>query len=166
MAGSRSASLPALTTINSFPIARAAFGIRCNVTPTLGLFKLTRKPITDAFGTSWLSSSSRFPPRSTVSIAIPVMLPPGRLRPATKPSLTGSPPTPVNTIGIELAAFAATAATVVPETKTLTGRATSSRASREDDHNHLPPSDIRSQHFGLRYSPPPSIQRERRPTYL
>jgi hypothetical protein len=64
MAGSRSASLPALTTINSFPIARAAFGIRCNVTPTLGLFKLTRKPITDAFGTSWLSSSSRFPPRS------------------------------------------------------------------------------------------------------
>jgi hypothetical protein len=58
---------------------------------------------------------------------IPVALPPGRARLATKPSLTGSSLTP-NTIGIvEVAAFAASAVAAFPDTAiTATRRRTNS----------------------------------------
>src|SRR5262249_12494011 len=60
----------------------------------------------------------------------PVALPPGRLRLATKPILTGSPPT-VNTIGIvDVAALAASAEGSPPVVaRTATPRRTRSAAS-------------------------------------
>ena len=59
----------------------------------------------------------------------PVTLPPGRLRLATRPSLTGSSPTP-KTIGIvAVAALAASAAGVPVATITATWRRTRSAAS-------------------------------------
>ena len=42
-----------------------------------------------AFGTSWRSSSSRFGSNCAAKKLTPVTLPPGRLRLATRPSLTG-----------------------------------------------------------------------------
>ena len=60
-----------------------------------------------AVGTSSFSSSTLFAHISEENTLIPVTLPPGRLKPATKPSWTGSG-TAVNTIGIvEVAALAA-----------------------------------------------------------
>src|SRR5262249_53664027 len=60
-------------------------------------------------GPSSCSNPSRFASGTVVKRLTPVALPPGRLRLATKPILTGSPPT-VNTIGIvEVAALAASA---------------------------------------------------------
>ena len=55
------------------------------------------------------SSSSRLGSSSTVNKLTPVALPPGRLRPATRPSFTGSPPI-VKTMGmVVVAALAANA---------------------------------------------------------
>ncbi len=51
-----------------------------------------RTPIKGAAGTSSRTSSSRFVNNSDVSQATPVALPPGRLRLATSPNLTGSSP--------------------------------------------------------------------------
>ena len=74
-----------------------------------------------ALGTSWRSSSSRFAPNTLAKKTTPVTLPPGRLRLATRPSLTGSPPV-AKTIGtVVVAALAASAAGVFP-TITATGR--------------------------------------------
>jgi hypothetical protein len=64
-----------------------------------GVVGLTRKPIGLAEGTIAWSSSSRFPVKSVVKKVAPVMLVPGRLKLATRPSLTGSIPI-ANTIGI------------------------------------------------------------------
>jgi hypothetical protein len=47
---------------------------------------------TRALGMSWRSISSRFGPNEKAKRATPVTLPPGRLRLATRPALTGSPP--------------------------------------------------------------------------
>ena len=49
-------------------------------------------PIVVALGTSWRKSSSCFAPSTPEKKTTPVTLPPGRLRLATRPSLTGSPP--------------------------------------------------------------------------
>jgi len=64
---------------------------------------------------SWQQVSvGRFPSVAVRSTTIPVALPPGRLRLAASPSLTGSPPL-VKTIGIvEVAAFAASPEAVPP----------------------------------------------------
>jgi len=71
-------------------------------------------------GTSWRSSSNRFAPNSAARKLAPVTLPPGRLRLATRPSLTGSAPL-VKTIGtVVVAALAASAEGVFP-TITATG---------------------------------------------
>src|SRR5262249_6330069 len=71
---------------------------------------LTSTAIRTALGTSSCSSPSRLAPTSATKKLMPVALPPGRARLATKPSWTGSPPTP-NTIGIVVdAALAASAA--------------------------------------------------------
>ena len=60
---------------------------------------------------------------------MPVTLPPGRLRLATRPNATGSPPA-AKTIGmVVVAAFAASAAAVPPATITATRRRTRSAAS-------------------------------------
>jgi hypothetical protein len=84
--------------------------------------------MTVAWGTSSESSSNRFDIRSVVISLMPVRLPPGRAKLATKPVPTGSP-TPVKTIGIvEVALFAACAAGVPPATITSTLRPTRSAA--------------------------------------
>ena len=67
-----------------------------------------------ALGTSWRSSSSRFVPNTAVRKLTPVTLLPGRLRLATRPNATGSPPA-ANTIGtVVVAALAASAEAVFP----------------------------------------------------
>ena len=59
-------------------------------------------------------SPSCFAPSSTEMKLTPVTLPPGRLRLATRPTLTGSPPV-TKTIGtVVVAALAASAAGVLP----------------------------------------------------
>src|SRR5712691_10767806 len=55
--------------------------------------------MTVALGASSRKISSRFASSSVLKLVIPVAFPPGRLRLATRPSLTGSPP-PVKTIGM------------------------------------------------------------------
>src|SRR5262249_49956069 len=92
--------------------------------------RIPRKAITVALGTSSCSSSSRFGPSANDSRLTPTMLPPGRFKLATRPSLTGSLPV-WKTIGIvEVAAFAARAgAEVPPAAITATRRRTRSAAS-------------------------------------
>jgi hypothetical protein len=65
---------------------------------------VTSRAITPAWGTSSESSSSRFRSSSLSKKLMPVTLPPGRLKLATRPTPTGSP-TPVKTIGIVEVAF-------------------------------------------------------------
>ena len=63
--------------------------------------------ITAGAGTNSCSSSNRFGANATVIMVMPVTLPPGRLRLATRPNVTGSPAL-TKTIGIvDVAAFAA-----------------------------------------------------------
>ena len=73
---------------------------------------LTSTAIRTALGTRSCSSPSRLAAISATKKLMPVALPPGRARLATRPSLTGSSPTP-KTIGIVVvAALAASAAGV------------------------------------------------------
>ena len=76
--------------------------------------------MTLAVGTSSCSNCSRFGAISTFNWVTPVTLPPGRLRLATRPSRTGSPPVS-KTIGmVVVAAFAASAAGVLVAAITAT----------------------------------------------
>jgi hypothetical protein len=71
-------------------------------------------------GASSLSSSSLFATSLLTRKLTPVRLPPGRLRLATRPSSTGSPPV-TKTIGsVDVAGLAASAEAVVFATSTLT----------------------------------------------
>ena len=75
---------------------------------------LTSTAMRTALGTISCSSPSRLATSSATKKLMPVALPPGRARLATRPSLTGSSPTP-KTIGIVVvAALAASAAAVLP----------------------------------------------------
>src|SRR6516225_9636471 len=82
-----------------------------------------------AFGTSSRSSPTCFPPSAPNKLITPVMFPPGRLRLATRPAWTGSPPL-TNTIGIVVVAALAASAEVSPPlvTMTATRRVTKSSA--------------------------------------
>ena len=92
------------------------------------VFGFTSTAIVVALGTSWRSSSSRFAPNTPEKKTTPVTLPPGRLRLATRPSLTGSPPV-AKTIGtVVVAALAASAAMLFA-----------------DDHGHRPANQISHQ---------------------
>jgi hypothetical protein len=86
---------------------------------TVGLVGLTRKPIDVAAGTNSCSSSRRFAVNAVVRTAAPVAFPPGRLRLATRPTSTGSPPDR-NTIGIVAVADFAARAVAVPPVATIT----------------------------------------------
>jgi hypothetical protein len=90
---------------------------------------LSSMAITSAFGTTSRMISNRFAPSWAVSALMPVILPPGRLRLATMPSLIGSPPM-LNTIGIVLVAPLAASGAGAPPCATIrdTGRPTSSVA--------------------------------------
>ena len=67
-----------------------------------------------AVGINSRSSSSRFGPSSVFKLVTPVTLPPGRARLATSPAATGSLPTWNRTGMVVVAAFAASAAGVLP----------------------------------------------------
>src|SRR5215468_960647 len=81
-----------------------------------------------AAGISWRRSSSRFAANSAPSQLMPVRLPPGRARLATRPNLTGSSP-PTKTIGIVVVAALAANAEVPTVAITATRRRTRSAAS-------------------------------------
>jgi hypothetical protein len=70
--------------------------------------KLEKIAMVLAAGTNSRSSPSRLPTISKLWKAMPVILPPGRLKLATKPSLTGSAPV-TKTIGIVVVAALAAA---------------------------------------------------------
>ena len=82
---------------------------------------VTSNPIVVAAGTSWRNSSRRFIPNEPEKNTTPVTLPPGRLRLATKPAATGSPPIAkrIGTVGVAtLAARGATSPPLATNTTT------------------------------------------------
>src|SRR5262245_60384803 len=95
-----------------------------------GLAGFTSKPTVPPPGTISRSNSSRFAAIVLFSQVAPVTLAPGRLKLATKPNLTGSPPV-TNTTGMAaVAALAASGDAVTPvATITATWRRTKSAAS-------------------------------------
>src|SRR5262245_16420746 len=96
-------------------MTRAASGTYRNVDSALEtLAGLTSTARRTAFGTNSCRRPSRLAAISTLKILMPVALPPGRARLATRPSLTGSSPTP-KTIGIvAVATLAASDAGLLP----------------------------------------------------
>ena len=97
----------ALRTWICSPMARPAGSASLNVISAVGLIGLTIKATRAAPGTSSRSSSSRFAVNSALKKLIPVRLPPGRARLATRPSLTGSSATLKTTGIVAVAALAA-----------------------------------------------------------
>ena len=91
---------------------------------------LTSTATRTALGTNSCRSASRFAANSLEKKLIPVRLPPGRARLATRPSLTGSSPTP-KTIGIVVVAALAASAAWLPASVAITAtrRRTKSAAS-------------------------------------
>jgi len=85
-----------------------------------GLAGLMRSAMTRAEGSNSCSNSSRFGNTSSPNWVTPVTLPPGRLRLATKPSLTGSAAVSKIIGTVVVAAFAASAAGVLVATITAT----------------------------------------------
>src|SRR5262249_46186600 len=91
---------------------------------------------------------SRFAANSAVKKLMPVALPAGRARLATRPSLTGSSPTP-KTMGIVVvAALAASAAGVVPRRSLIPGGGPDRPPTPEIDCSGLLPIGTRSQRSG------------------
>ena len=94
----------ALTTWICSPMARAAVPASRTVDSAgVALAGSTSTATRVAAGTSSRRSSSRFAANSLEKKLIPVRLPPGRARLATRPSLTGSSPT-LKTMGIVVVA--------------------------------------------------------------
>ena len=120
----------ALNTWTCSPLARATAPTSLNVDSVLAvLVGLTSTAIRLAPGTSSNKSSSRFAANSPARKLIPVRLPPGRARLATRPRTTGSSPT-TKTMGIVVvAAFAANTEGNPAVAITATGRCTNSLAS-------------------------------------
>ena len=94
---------------------------------------------------------------STLKKFTPVTLPPGRLRLATRPDLTGSAPT-AKTIGIVAVAALAASAAALPSGDDHGDLPANQigRQRRQADRFDCPPSDIRSRRSGLRQSRLPS----------
>ena len=123
-----SRSLLTSRTMSCCPIACAAACTSLRSASVSGVFGFTSMAIVVALGTSWRNSSSRFAPNTPAKKTTPVTLPPGRLRLATRPSLTGSLPV-AKTIGtVVVAALAASAARAI-----------------SDDHGHRPANQISHQ---------------------
>src|SRR5262245_27305094 len=91
-----------------------------------GLLGLTRTPISGAPGINSRSKASRLASISLRNMLTPVALPPGRLRPATRPSFTGSSPV-IKTMGtVDVTAFA-TSPEAWPPAVTITATRISAR---------------------------------------
>jgi hypothetical protein len=112
------------------PMVRTAACTSRVKTSASGLVELTSTAMRSAPGSSSCRTASRFAVNSVFMLLMPVTLPPGRLRLATRPIWTGQV-RPVKTIGIvDVAALAATAAGVLDAaTMTATRRRTRSAAS-------------------------------------
>src|SRR5262249_36881982 len=104
-------------------MARAASGKSRKVASALGpLPGLISTATRTALGASSCSRPNRLAATSQMKMLMPVALPPGRARLDTRPTFTGSSPTP-NTIGIVVvAALAALAASVPPGVAIMRGR--------------------------------------------
>ena len=110
-------------------VASAAARTSLSIGAAAENFGFSSTAIVDEGGTSSRNKPNRFGSNRLVSKVIPVAFPPGRLKLATNPSFTGSPPI-VNIIGIvEVAAAAANTAGSPPVVvRSDTGRPTSSAA--------------------------------------
>ena len=128
-AASTSLSVLARSTSSLRPTAPAAANMSVVSVSVFGLVGSARKPIAAAAGTRSRNNSNRFDPSELIRNVTPVIFPPGRLRLATRPILTGSAPSE-KTIGIvAVAALAASAEAVSPAMIIATLRLTSSAAS-------------------------------------
>ena len=101
------------------------------------------------------AASSRFAPNTPPKKLTPVTLPPGRLRLATRPFLTGSPPLP-NTIGIVVVAALAPEPHCCRRRSRPLASQSIQRPERVTDRYDRPPTGIRSRRSGRRRSPLPS----------
>src|SRR5262249_26580816 len=101
-----------------------------------------------AAGASSCSNSSRFPPSAPKMMFTPVTLPPGRLRLATKPIFTASPPL-AKIIGIEDVTDFAARPEAPPPTAAIPLHGGRPGRSREPaaGHSDRQPNEIRSQCF-------------------
>src|SRR6516165_1620471 len=123
--------VPALRTWICSPMARAADCTSRNVGSLLAAFAgLTSTATRVVAGTSSCRSSNRFAINSALKILIPVALPPGRARLATRPTLTGSS-VATKTTGIVFVAALTASAEVIPPVAAITAtcRRTKSAAS-------------------------------------
>src|SRR5262249_27192069 len=101
------------------PMARVAVSTSLNTVSTFASAGLTSTATRRAAGTSSRRSSTRLAINSLLKKLMPVALPPGRARLATRPSLTGSSGT-VKTIGIVVVAALAASAGSEPPVATIT----------------------------------------------
>src|SRR5439155_6976638 len=118
----------ALRTWISNPPARAADCASLNVVSKLGPVGLASTATRVAVGTSSRTSPNRFATNSALKKLIPVRLPPGRARLATRPILTGSS-AKRKTIGIVEVAALAASAPLARVAITVTWRRTKSAAN-------------------------------------
>ena len=121
----------AVTTSICRPMADAAARMSATKASASGLLGLTSAAKRAAArGTSSCNSPTRLVPSSPLMELTPVTLPPGRLRLATRPVCTGSPPALKTTGMVVVADFAAAAAAVLPGVAmTATRRRTRSAAN-------------------------------------
>ena len=107
------------------PMAKAASRASLVYGSAVGSLGLTSTANRAARGSKSRTSPSRLAASSELKVVMPVMLPPGRLRLATRPCATGSPPV-LKTIGIVVVAALA-ANTALPKVEiTATRRRTRS----------------------------------------
>src|SRR5262249_28664998 len=106
-------------------------------------------------GTNWSNKSSCFAPTSLARKVTPVALPPGRLRLATSPSLTGSPPLAKTTGNAVVAALAAIAEAVSSPRSQIPDGARDQRRGQAIDRIDSPPSGTQSSRSGLQDIHPP-----------
>src|SRR5262249_7861233 len=123
-----SRSLAAFTIRIWCPMARAASSRSRDSLSTSGPFGSRKTAIIDALGTNSCRIPSSLATNGTTVKTTPVILPPGRLRLATKPTLTGSAPM-TNIMGVvAVTALLACAASVPAPTIAATCRRTRSAA--------------------------------------
>ncbi len=158
-----SRSLLTSTTMSCCPIVCAAACTSLRSASVVGVSGFTSMAIVVALGTSWRSSSSRFAPNTPPKKLTPVTLPPGRLRLATRPFVTGSPPLP-NTIGIVVVAALAARADCCRRQSRPPAGLSNPPPEPATGRSGLPPSGIRSRRSGPRRSPLPSGPGETRST--
>ena len=121
----------ALRTWICSPMARAAASTSLNVVSVFAASAgVTSTATRVTAGTSSRRSSNLFAPNSAPKKLVPVRLPPGRARLATRPRLTGSSPT-LKTMGIVVVAALAANGEGMPPVATITAtwRRTNSPAS-------------------------------------